>query len=547
MDKKQVIDAIKKNIVSIIAGVVALVAIGVMLFWINGKYDAIKKQTADRATKAATLTGLLGQERPNIQTSPGSSAEDQKLKVFPTPTVIKGGEEAMNQVKQQSARLLQEAVDVQGTRFVPLRQPSLEEAKKVWPLEGDGKQIPRDQFLREYQIRINAANNLVEGDYPAGSLQRDVGATLPPSADDIRIKQEALDGQLRAKEPMAGGKLVNPEGFEEKLAEAQTKLESQLKYERALNHLMYIDPNGAGTGFSVHPIASGRDRPTAKACFDAQIGLWVQSTVAFNLRRANLEALQGRPTDEQNLTQGPVKHLVSVIVPDSLTSQARIDQAPAGTTSGAGNGFNPGQFGGAPGAGEFNPYGGGASPYGPGASPYGGGASPYGPGGPAGAGTGDSSPVPTPAPANTTARRRGGAAPGADAGDAAAAPQLSIPVDAAAKIEPDYVYSVTGRPLHTPLYDLVQFNVTLRCEAAQVPYVLKQLQKDSLLTILNVDVSEVNLAVAAMNGYVYGQKPVVQLDLQCEMLFLRQWLAPLMPTEVRQSLLDWAGTEAAAE
>ena len=540
MDKQQVIDAIKKNAVSIIAGVVALIAVGVMVFWINGQYASLKAQTEARKAKAGVITSLLAQPRPTIQTSPGGTREDAKnLTVFPTPVVIKNGTEAMDQVKQQSSRLLQRAVDLQASRFVPLRQPDLETAKKNWPLEGDRKRIPRDQFRREYADRINADNRLVDGDFPAGSLQHAVQATVPPTAEDIASRQDALDGQLRAKAPTVGNQLANPEGFAEQLAEEKLKLEKQLKYERARSHLLYLDLNNAGSGLTVHPIAAARDNPTAAECFDAQIGLWVQETVALNLLRANQEALAGRPPEQRNVTYAPVKHLMWINVPDGLTSQARIADAPAAGGEGAGGGVPSG-------AGFSNPYGGG----GPGAgyNPY----NPYG-GGPPGAGPGATPPAPPPAGltggasggdiggAAPTARRRGGSAAPSPADSASAAPAVTVPVTPDAKIEPNYKYSVTGRPLHTPLYDLVQFNVNLRCEADQVPYVLKQLQKDSLLTVLNVDVTNVDLAVAAMDGYIYGRKPVVQLDLQCEMAFLRPWLAPLMPTQVAQAVIAWGG------
>jgi hypothetical protein len=148
-------------------------------------------------------------------------------------------------------------------------------------------------------------------------------------------------------------------------------------------------------------------------------------------------------------------------------------------------------------------------------------------------------------PADTGAGlRRGTNRPPADpapeeeapAEEAAPAAESALPVDPTAEIVRQYELSPSGRPAHTPFYDLVQFRIKLRCSANAVPYVLKQLQADSFITVLNVGITGVNPAVAAQAGYVYGSQPVVELDLACEMPFLRTWLAGLMPKALQQAL-----------
>ena len=50
------------------------------------------------------------------------------------------------------------------------------------------------------------------------------------------------------------------------------------------------------------------------------------------------------------------------------------------------------------------------------------------------------------------------------------------------------------------------------------------------------DASAREPAVAAQQGYVYGDRPVMQLSMQCEIPFMRAWLVPLMPPGLQAAL-----------
>jgi hypothetical protein len=296
------------------------------------------------------------------------------------------------------------------------------------------------------------------------------------------------------------GEDANGPEFQTRLAQERVKYASQLKYGRARDFLIYIDANPApgskGTGLTVHPIAAAAE-PTAVDCFNAQVGLWVQETVGANLLRANQEVVENLPTEQQNLLNAPVKHLLSVDVPPAPFGEA--SEAPA----------------------EGAPPEEGAPPV------------------DTGAGIRRNTGRPPAEPAEEE---------GEPAEEEAAAEETEsiLPVDPTAEIPRQYQLSSSGRPAHTPFYDLVQFRVKLRCAADAVPYVLKQLQSESFLSVLNVGITRVDPAVAARAGYVYGNQPVVELDLACEMPFLRTWMLELMPASLQRSLAT-AGEEAPAE
>jgi hypothetical protein len=51
-----------------------------------------------------------------------------------------------------------------------------------------------------------------------------------------------------------------------------------------------------------------------------------------------------------------------------------------------------------------------------------------------------------------------------------------------------------------------------------------------------VDIKAVDNATALSQGHVYGDKPVLNVTAECELLYMRKWLAPLMPKLIRQRL-----------
>lgn len=491
MDKDQVIAAIKKNILSIIAGVVALIAIGFMLFWLSPRMssddpNSIKQRATLRAAKAGEIDSLRNKERGNIQFT---SANPEPLEGFPTNRKIATARETMEGVKAQAEQVLQQAQTI--NERVPLGFDSYEAADAKWPLEGDEAQVDRQSFKAAYAKWINADNAQFipeTGDYGPDTIQATMDATRPPSPSDLETMAAGVEARLKADLPP--GEEPNGPEFQARLAQERVRFASGLKYRRAMEHKIYVDPNAApgarGSGFTVHGIAAAAE-PTAVDCFDAQVGLWVQETVANNLVRANEEAVASLPTEQQNLLNAPVKHLINIDVPLQPFGEAAA--APA-----AGAGAEPG-----------------APPVDTGA----------------GLRRGTNRPPADPAPEEE--------APAEEPAEPAAA-ETALPVDPTAEIVRQYQLSPSGRPAHTPFYDLVQFRIKLRCSANAVPYVLKELQADSFMTVLNVGITSVNPAVAAQAGYVYGNQPVVELDLACEMPFLRTWLVPLMPQALQQAL-----------
>lgn len=95
--------------------------------------------------------------------------------------------------------------------------------------------------------------------------------------------------------------------------------------------------------------------------------------------------------------------------------------------------------------------------------------------------------------------------------------------------------SATARASN-PIYDVMHFYVTVDIEADNVPIFLDNLTKNRFNTILSTNVRTVDLDRAFKAGYVYGNRPVVRLDVKGETIFFRDWTKNLMPQPVKNLL-----------
>jgi hypothetical protein len=115
--------------------------------------------------------------------------------------------------------------------------------------------------------------------------------------------------------------------------------------------------------------------------------------------------------------------------------------------------------------------------------------------------------------------------------DPSAAPPPSDP------LHPTRTLSVspTGH-VSNGLYDVIPFKLRIVVDAQQVPAVLAALSKDRFITVLRMDMLTVDSGQAVQSGLFYGDKPVVQLIIDCEILFFRADTLQYMPDAIRKAL-----------
>jgi hypothetical protein len=128
-----------------------------------------------------------------------------------------------------------------------------------------------------------------------------------------------------------------------------------------------------------------------------------------------------------------------------------------------------------------------------------------------------------------------------DGGDpsaaAIAAPETAeLQPDPTATIAPAYSTNPLGY-VHNAFYDPIGVQMIIRVEASKAPEILRQLQTGRLLKVKNVQLRSVDPGRAVAEGYVYfseGYRPLVDLAIDADVLFLRQWLVRYMPPAAKQ-------------
>ena len=95
--------------------------------------------------------------------------------------------------------------------------------------------------------------------------------------------------------------------------------------------------------------------------------------------------------------------------------------------------------------------------------------------------------------------------------------------------------SPTGRVCN-PLYDVVAFEVVVNIEASKIPWFLRELENKRFMSVHAVDMTSIDSVAQQQLGYLYGDKPVAQLRLQCEEIMFRDWSHKFMPDIVAKDM-----------
>lgn len=128
-------------------------------------------------------------------------------------------------------------------------------------------------------------------------------------------------------------------------------------------------------------------------------------------------------------------------------------------------------------------------------------------------------------------RRRGG---DEDATEEASASETD-------EVKPDYKESLTGRtaaPVNKAngVYDIRKAEMTVIVSSARLPQLLSAISATNFMTVVDCDLSEVNVWGDLAQGYYYGDEHVVRARLSIETVWLRSLTKPLMPREVKDQL-----------
>ncbi len=418
-------DIIKNNIVSIILGVIALIALTTPLWLLPGySSDLAAKAKASEQT-GSTLTSLLN--KPRTKPGVGLDGQPSPLNRFPNDQTIAEGV-ALQKKVAGTAQTMTDAV-----RQINLNSVSLPGLNQVL-LVPDSLPQPRNQSAFEFRDRYIS---LAREDALAKQL---LNGGLPPNKDEIDAQITTLGERIQSKFRTYPGGGDNRAELEAEFKEQSAQVAARMIRERAGKLKMYVDPGA----FAWHPAFSaiGGQSPNQVVIWQAQLGLWIQTAFAKAIAEVNAPA--------KDVRDAVVKRLVRIEIPENpyVTPQAAPEAA-----------------GGAGGAGGM------------------------------------------PVVATTEG-------------------------DPAAPLPHSFERSLTGR-VSNPLFDVVHFRAILHVEHDRVPLFLQMLGKNRLMYVLSMQAEAIDPVGLQLQGFIYGPKPVVELSLELEMLFVRSWTAEYMPDPVR--------------
>src|SRR5687768_16916548 len=104
-------DIVKKNILSIICGVIVLLAIIASVYPLGGYIEELDGKLKARQAVASEVDGMATKQRQLPVVDPDTT-ETQPLTTFPNDAIIKKGDEVTKQVAAESLKMRDAAVDL---------------------------------------------------------------------------------------------------------------------------------------------------------------------------------------------------------------------------------------------------------------------------------------------------------------------------------------------------------------------------------------------------------------------------------------------------
>lgn len=98
--------------------------------------------------------------------------------------------------------------------------------------------------------------------------------------------------------------------------------------------------------------------------------------------------------------------------------------------------------------------------------------------------------------------------------------------------------SLTGRigGVAGSAYDIRTIEVVIVAASKDLPKFIDALGKTNYMTVIDLDIDDVDVWNDLEQGFYYGEDHVVRARVQIESVWLRSWMVPLMPDQVKQAL-----------
>ncbi len=296
---KKVLEILKKNLLSLICGLVAIVFLVVTFVWpLPGNFADLRARVSASQEQHSSLSSLVS----STYTAPLLNVDETEAKpldIFPNDATKEAAQKALDALKEQADKL--QSATLSLTNVEPLDP----EGRRVFPriASGSSERLVLQQFRNAY---LNATA-IDPTNFPNSVYARITRGGLAPTLaelSDIEKRQEAL---IRQQQTIFGpdSRPTNLPAVEEAVAKMRSELPRQIKQRRAEQSRIYFSPGAvlphpalAQVGGQAGAAAS-IDLATA---FNAQYSLWLQEMALRAIADVNRNAT--------NVYDAPIKHLV---------------------------------------------------------------------------------------------------------------------------------------------------------------------------------------------------------------------------------------------
>ncbi len=286
-------DIVKKNMWSIVCGVVALLAVGATFYPLGGKFEELnmKLQTS---VEDYNKIKRVNNEKLSLPIVDPKSTEVPPLEQFPTDKVIERGRQVVGKVKVESQKL----------------QTKANEMNKRPPLVINALPAGRGRYLVDFKEEYYRGLD---------QMKKDMNAASVPSEQEIkdeieRIWKEEYEPRVRK----VGDQALNEAEVKAEFEEEKRNIPMRMRRQRSKDFTMYLNPEKQGTNWGqtssldydpVIPPPDVNKAPDIIDVWSAQLGYWIQEDVVKAIVETNNSAAanlpQGRTASSEPVAAAP--------------------------------------------------------------------------------------------------------------------------------------------------------------------------------------------------------------------------------------------------
>jgi hypothetical protein len=311
MNKEAVLSFIKTNVLSLICGLVAILAVVAVFYPLGGMVTSLQTDADAAAADYNTINGYTTKQRKLpisdvYQTDPGNLGQ------FPNKATIALGTDANKVWANYAVKMMKDLVDgnqkghdllvadelplpTQDTTyftFANLYKLVLSTDPAVTAIGNPNATPPvtPDTNLQLYRQK-NLQNDILFGCLPPTIEQ------IKAAADDL--KKNVYEPQLIYKNGVA----VNEIEVEQRFTAEASQLPLKMKGDSAKTHKIYVEKDA----FTVSPTIIPGQKPAIADMWYAQMQLWIQKDLCTAISQENAAS--------KNVLDAPVKRLISMQIP----------------------------------------------------------------------------------------------------------------------------------------------------------------------------------------------------------------------------------------